>query len=117
MEDDQLRFDEGIRKFTLPYDPWEAQLIPMEPVPEFYDTFEGKIFAFISTLLSNKWESNFVCTEFEAAFQMWASLVAEATSLVPPHPSQLSDLLLLPTAQEVTFYHLSTTNVRVTNGL
>lgn len=55
---------------------WDLQLIPHEPVPELYATLP----------------------EFEAAYKRWAQVVADLLVVIPPHPSQLSQLLSLATA-------------------
>jgi hypothetical protein len=51
-------------------DTWEAQLVPMEPKPEFYDTFE----------------------EYEKAMQRWC-IACMGLPLLPPHPAQFQKLL------------------------
>lgn len=40
-------------------------------------------------------------TEFEAAYKRWAQVVADLLVVIPPHPSQLSQLLSLATAVKV----------------
>jgi hypothetical protein len=51
-------------------DTWEANLVPMEPKPEFYDTFE----------------------EYEKAMQRWC-IACMGLPFLPPHPAQFQKLL------------------------
>lgn len=71
---------EAASPFVLDHDPWEATLIPPEPRPEHYTTFE----------------------EYEKAMQRWA-FICSNLSFLPPHPSQLQDLLDIIPAKEVYF--------------
>ncbi|EGG17533.1 armadillo-like helical domain-containing protein [Cavenderia fasciculata] len=57
-------------RWTLSKDPWEAQLILQEPVPEFYNSFE----------------------EYEFAMRNWAIEVIIKTPVLPPHANQLGQL-------------------------
>ena len=59
-------------------DPWDTTLVPVEPEPELFDTF----------------------VEYEKAMRRWAFVCTNYMSIVPPHPSQLSNLILLQTAVE-----------------
>ena len=59
-------------------DPWDTSLLPSEPEPEMYTTFEA----------------------YEQAMKRWAVLCTKQMRVIPPHPSQLSQLILLRTAIE-----------------
>lgn len=52
-------------------DPWDANLLPPEPQPEFYKTFE----------------------EFEEALLRWAEACNASLSYIPPHAAQLEQLI------------------------
>ena len=60
---------------------WESQLVPLEPKPEFYNTFE----------------------EYETAMLRW-SLVALDITFVPPHPAQFQKLLGIQMSEQPSFY-------------
>jgi hypothetical protein len=59
------------KKFQWPSESWDAVLVPQEPDPYFYDSYE----------------------EYEAAMKRWALLVSEQLPVLPPHASQLKDLI------------------------
>jgi hypothetical protein len=63
----------------LARDPWDAQLVPIEPDPEDFDTFE----------------------EFEAAMRRWGNLVSQI-EVIPMHATQLPHVIPLasPTQQQ-----------------
>eukprot|EP01080_Neovahlkampfia_damariscottae_P007818 gene7818-12291_t len=60
---------------------WESQLVPIEPKPEFYSTFE----------------------EYELAMLRW-SLVCLDVTFVPPHPAQFQKLLGIQMSEQPSFY-------------
>ncbi|KAJ5069567.1 sca1 complex scaffold protein scaa [Anaeramoeba ignava] len=57
---------------------WDQELIPEEPDPENYKTFE----------------------EFEIAFQKWSQIIMNTTSLIPPHAINFVDMFGLITNKE-----------------
>ncbi len=56
-------------------DPWDAVLVPEEPDPSYYDTYE----------------------DYEAAMKRWALLLSNELPIIPPHASQLKDLIPIQT--------------------
>lgn len=72
--DEEDLFEKG---WTMDSDPWGSVLVPQEPSPSAYATFE----------------------EYEAALQNWACLCSCSLPIIPPHPSQLESIILLQTAE------------------
>mmetsp|Transcript_2683 Transcript_2683/g.9497 ORF Transcript_2683/g.9497 Transcript_2683/m.9497 type:complete len:1111 (+) Transcript_2683:108-3440(+) len=72
--DEDLLFDKG---WALDTDPWGSVLLPPEPQPSAYATFE----------------------EYEQALQNWACLCSCSLPMLPPHPAQLESIILLQTAE------------------
>jgi len=68
------------RPRVLEKDPWESQLIPDEPDPELYTTYE----------------------EYRTALSRWAILCSKLPAgMVPPHASQIAEADLLQCANSV----------------
>ena len=65
---------------TIGHETWEAQLVPLEPKPEFYETFK----------------------EYEMAMIRWA-IVTLGLPFLPPHVAQYQTLLGLKLVNEPTF--------------
>ncbi|KAJ6249262.1 sca1 complex scaffold protein scaa [Anaeramoeba flamelloides] len=57
---------------------WDNNLLALEPDPLYYDTIE----------------------EFEEAYLGWAQAILESTAVIPPHPSQFSDLYGIMTFEQ-----------------
>eukprot|EP01090_Pellita_catalonica_P017221 TRINITY_DN5149_c0_g1_i1.p1 TRINITY_DN5149_c0_g1~~TRINITY_DN5149_c0_g1_i1.p1 ORF type:complete len:1190 (-),score=209.03 TRINITY_DN5149_c0_g1_i1:45-3401(-) len=76
---DELDFtDDEFAKYVLSTDPWDATLAPPEPDPDNYKCYE----------------------DYEAACLRWGHVCSQTMTFIPPHPNQLTQLLLLPTADE-----------------
>ena len=67
-------------------------MIPQEPNPFMYKSFEGIRFLYGWLLIFQHH------VEYEKAMLRWARVCAELRQ--PPHPTQLVDILKLPTARE-----------------
>jgi len=78
LEDDFDVSEMDMQSWSENVEPWESILIPAEPEPEQYSTFEA----------------------YEAAMKRWSSICSNQMKVIPPHPSQLSSLILLRTASE-----------------
>ncbi|PRP79025.1 hypothetical protein PROFUN_13186 [Planoprotostelium fungivorum] len=62
--------EQELNTIHLAHPPWDSSLLPTEPDPSIYNTFE----------------------EYEYAMQNWARICCEV-SVVPPHASQLKELI------------------------
>lgn len=62
----------------LAFDPWETFLVPQEPDPRDFDTFQ----------------------DFEAAFIRWASACSQKLAFLPPHANQLEDMIPIAIPQD-----------------
>ncbi|KAJ6252606.1 sca1 complex scaffold protein scaa [Anaeramoeba flamelloides] len=62
-----------IKNYLLDYKPWDCNLIPTEPKPEFYLTLE----------------------EYERALRRWTKIVVLQSKVLPMHPRQLQEQALL----------------------
>ncbi|KAL6045759.1 U3 small nucleolar ribonucleoprotein MPP10 [Balamuthia mandrillaris] len=71
FEGDIKEGEKNLRERVLENDPWDAVLVPPEPEPEEYDTFE----------------------EYEHALQRWARLCNATLPVIPPHATQLEQLI------------------------
>ncbi|KYR01312.1 armadillo-like helical domain-containing protein [Tieghemostelium lacteum] len=66
----QLMNVDDEHRWILMKDPWDAQLILAEPIPELYNTFD----------------------EYEFAMRNWSIEVATKTAIIPPHATQFVQL-------------------------
>jgi len=68
--------DDDLRQMLFDKEPWDSTLVPEEPSPYLYDTYE----------------------EYEAAMKRWALLCTQLAA-IPPHASQLKDLIPIQTIE------------------
>ncbi|KAJ6240897.1 sca1 complex scaffold protein scaa [Anaeramoeba flamelloides] len=78
-ENNEKQIDQNISKFLHEKEQWGSTLVPMEPSPDYYETFE----------------------EFERAYRRWTQIVSKNITTVPMHPLQLKkQIKLIPSKLE-----------------
>ncbi|KAJ6243389.1 sca1 complex scaffold protein scaa [Anaeramoeba flamelloides] len=67
------KFEHGIKQWLNEEEQWGSTLVPKEPQPEYYKTFE----------------------EFERAYRRWSKIICKDVQIMPMHPFQLKKQIKL----------------------